>query len=296
MKWTGAGSYGITVFLLLFSICVKLMASPPALRDDDVPPYDYSQTRLMVLYGEGDYVLLGNPFENPGSSMGTRVYEIILLYASQLQPFTLPVDPPVHVLDLMMKDKYGQWRLGQRLYLGDPWLSDGKAVALMKPADYQLLKNMLDKRYATATAYSTEGAARAKRPAETALPEGWLTERESVEEAIKRLPASNHERNGYDPGAQLRRKRHDDSADEVPQVDKTVPVTDVKHELREVSAEEVGLIADAFVEPHTTASDTPQYSSMPLESAPTDKDYFSIIVLLSGILIVAIIMLRRKRA
>ncbi len=296
MKWTGAGNYGITVFLLLFSICVKLMASPPALRDDDVPPYDYSQTRLMVLYGEGDYVLLGNPFENPGSSMGTRVYEIILLYASQLQPFTLPVDPPVHVLDLMMTDKYGQWRLGQRLYLGDPWLSDGKAVSLMKPADYQLLKSMLDKRYATATAYSTEGAGRAKRPAETALPEGWLTERESVEEAIKRLPASSHERNGYDPGAQLRRKRHDDSADEVPQVDKTVPVTDVKHELRKVSAEEAEFIADTFLEPPVAASDTPQFSSTTQEPASGDNTDPFIIVLLLAMLIVAIIMLRRRRA
>src|SRR5690606_24887943 len=148
MKWAGAGNYGITVFLLLFSICVKLMASPPALRNDDVPPYDYSQTRLMVLYGEGDYVLLGNPFENPGSSMGTRVYEIILLYASQLQPFTLPVDPLVHVVDRMMLDRYGEWRVGLRLYLWDPWLCVGKALSLTKPGDYQALKCMLDKHFA----------------------------------------------------------------------------------------------------------------------------------------------------
>ncbi|MGM8229079.1 hypothetical protein ACSV5M_21025 [Cellvibrio sp. ARAG 10.3] len=180
--------YRINVlFLVILMVCSSANASPSPIRETNIPDYDYSQTRSIVLYGEDDYVYLSNPFEHAAPSMGARVYEIVLLYIPHLQPLAMPPDQPTHVLDLMMKDSVGRWRLGQRLYLGNPWLSDGKSIALMKPAEYQQLNELLTKRYQVGTRYEIDHTKTLKRIKKSLRPDDWLTQDKSVYEAVRRM-------------------------------------------------------------------------------------------------------------
>lgn len=199
------------LFLMIFMVCFSVNASPPPIRGTQTPDYDYSQTRSIILYGEDDYVYLSNPFEHAAPSMGALVYEIVLLYVPHLQPLAMPPDQPTHVVDLMMKDSIGQWRLGQRLYVGNPWIADGKSVALMKPVDYQLLNELLTKRYKFGTRYEIDQTKTLKRVQKNLRPDDWLAQDQSAQEAIRRMPASDYQREGYDPGAQVRRRWDDNS-------------------------------------------------------------------------------------
>ena len=213
--------------LFLFMLCSFANASPPPIQGTRIPDYDYSQTRLMILYGEEDYVYLSNPFEHAAPSMGALVYEIVLLYVPNLQPLAMPPEEPTHVLDLMMKDSVGRWRLGQRLYVGNLWLSDGKSVALMTPADYQLLIELLTKRYDHGTRYEIDPTKMLKRTKKSLRPDDWLAQDISTQEAIRRMPASDYQREGYDPGAKIRRKWGDnpDSVDEQALPDSSTPAS-----------------------------------------------------------------------
>lgn len=186
------------------------LAKLPTITPGEVPDYDYTQTQMMVLHGPDGYVFLANPFEHPAPNMGALVYEMILLYVPHLQPFMMPPEEPTHVLDLIMKDQNNIDRLGQRLYIGNPWLSDGKSIALMTAADYQKLAHYLDKRYVNATTYDAERYGQSRRPTPDELPQDWLAEPDSIRQAIQRLPVSDYEGYGYDPGARIRQRTYAD--------------------------------------------------------------------------------------
>jgi hypothetical protein len=177
--------------LIVFMGCSSANAAPPPIRDTKIPDYDYSQTRSIVLYGEGDYVYLSNPFEHAAPSMGARVYEILLPYVPHLQALAIP-NKPTHVLDLMMKDSMGRWRLGQRLYIGNAWIADGKSVAVMEPADYQLLSELLTKRYKLGTRYEIDQAKTVKRVQKNLRPDDWLAQDLSAHEAIRRMLSNTY--------------------------------------------------------------------------------------------------------
>lgn len=177
--------------LMVFMTCSSANAAPPPIREAIIPDYDYSQTRSIVLYGEGDYVYLSNPFEHAAPSMGARVYEILLPYVPHLQALAIP-NKPTHVLDLMMKDSMGRWRLGQRLYIGNAWIADGKSFALMEPADYQLLSELLTKRYKLGTRYEIDQAKTVKRVQKNLRPDDWLAQDLSAHEAIRRMLSNTY--------------------------------------------------------------------------------------------------------
>ncbi|WP_347331662.1 hypothetical protein [Marinimicrobium locisalis] len=176
-------------FLLLFFLTVFCgnASARPAIDTTEVPEYDYTQTHYIIFYGEGDYVVLANPFEFPAPVMGALVYEVILRYASQLQPIEAPLSDPTHVLDLIMMDDYGERRIGQRLYLGDTWLSDGKRIAHLSSEDYQWLTGLLNERYAHTKHNSSEQLSHLRRPNEDELPDSWLGEFESITTAADRM-------------------------------------------------------------------------------------------------------------
>ena len=228
------------LFLIIFMVCFSANAAPPPIQETIIPDYDYSQTRSIVLYGEDDYVYLSNPFEHAAPSMGALVYEIVLLYIPRLQPLAIPPDKPTHILDLMMKDSMGRWCLGQRLYVGNAWIADGKSVALMKPADYQLLSELLTKRYKFGTRYEIDQAKTMKRVQKSLRPDDWLAQDQSAQEAIRRMPASDYQREGYDPGAQVRRRwnGNPESIAEQALPDSNSPV----------SASEAGIVPDVMTE------------------------------------------------
>lgn len=175
------------LFLMIFMVCSSTNAAPPSIRETNIPDYDYSQTRSIVLYGEDDYVYLSNPFEHAASGMGARVYEIVLLYIPHLKLQAMPPDQPTHVMDLMMKDSTGRWRLGQRLYVGNASIGDGKSLALMKPADYQLLSKLLIKRYTFGTRYDLDQTKTLKRVQKGLRPDDWLAQDQSVHEAVRHM-------------------------------------------------------------------------------------------------------------
>ncbi len=196
---------GIILCLTMMMYAGAAASHLPGVDVAEIPDYDYSQTHRMILYGPDGYALLGNPFDST-PNMGVLVYEIILLYVPRFQPFPGLPEPPTHVMDLVMKDKFDKDRLGQRLFIGNAWLSDGKSLALMKPADYELLIDFLHKRYDNATRYDPQRLENARRPRQDELPDDWQPEKSSVQTAINRKEISDYARYGYDPGAQLRRK------------------------------------------------------------------------------------------
>jgi hypothetical protein len=156
------------------------------------PQYDYTQTKLIILYDQnGDYVLLANPFEFP-NSMGGLVYEVILHYAPQFQRVSSLPEAPSYILDLTMRDKYDKERIGQRLYLGETWLSDGEYLSVMVPEDYQRISQVLNARYLNSEHYAAKELGRLRRPKLSELPDGWLEQRVSLEESIKRFEPSGY--------------------------------------------------------------------------------------------------------
>lgn len=287
-------SFLILLFIIVSFISVSTSASPPPVEGMDIPDYDYTHTYRMILYGQGDYVLLGNPFENPAPSMGNLVYEMILLYAAQLQPLAMPSDP-THVLDLMIKDRHNQTRLGQRLFIGDPWLSDGKSVALMKPADYQVLTEMLNKRYDTASRYDIGRIKKVAWPEADSLPEGWLAEHASVREAIQRLPVSDYERTGYDPGAQVRRRINHLPRETSESLDSTIPpvAAELSQETEETLASSVPVINTATSLENLPVIDL-QPATSDVQTKPAGSRLFSAALVLLGILILVLTWNRRK--
>lgn len=186
--------------------CSNAGAAAPTLDTTDVPEYDYSQTDLIIFYGQNDYVALANPFQYPAPVMGALVYEIILLYATQLQIYPGLPEEPTHVIDLLMNDINGTSRLGQRVFVGDPWLSDGKSLALMKPEDYELLVKFLRERYEASEKYDVSRLKNLRRPKQSELPDNWQPEKPSLQTAIDHME-SDYERSAYDPGAEIRRMR-----------------------------------------------------------------------------------------
>lgn len=197
------------ILSLVLVFCASTQASLLSFDPEKIPDYDYSQTDWIIFYGKNDYVILGNPFQNAAPNMGVLVYEIILLYAPQMQAFEGLPEEPTHIMDLTMKDVYEKRRLGQRLFVGDPWISDGKSLALMKPEDYQLLANLLRRRYQRAESYDVKRLEYLRRPKKSELPDDWLPEKPSVKVAIENMEVSDYERYGYDPGAAIRRRWHD---------------------------------------------------------------------------------------
>lgn len=157
------------------------------IHTESVPDYDYSQTHHIIFYGDGDYVVLANPFEHPAPVMGALVFEIILMYASQLQLMDAPPSPPTHTIDLLMLDRFGEKRIGQRLYLGDAWLSDGKSIAYLSDEDHQRLMSLLLDRYRGTELSSSEKIAHFRRPRKDELPDSWLPQQESVVEAARKM-------------------------------------------------------------------------------------------------------------
>ena len=294
MKRIDATKHWLVSFLLALLLSSSVSASPPRIKRADVPEYDYTRTHVMVLYGQGDYVLLGNPFENPAPNMGNLVYELILLYAAQLQPLETPSNP-THVLDLMMKDKYNRTRLGQRLFIGAPWLSDGKSVALMKPADYRVLTELLNERYDTASRYDIGRIKKVAWPEADSLPEDWLAERASVQEAIQRLPASDYERTGYDPGAQLRRRINHLPRETSESLDSTIPpvAVELRQETGETLASPVPVVSTT-TSPETLPVIDLQPATSDMQAKPAGSRLFSAALVLLGILILAVTWGRRK--
>jgi hypothetical protein len=213
----------LPIFLLLW--CARLFAQP-SLDGEKIPTFDYSQTELIIFYGEEGHVYLGPVFGGaPG--MGALVYEMILLYVPHFQEIIIPPINPTHVMDLTMRDRNGWRRIGQRLYVGNAWLSDGKNIAFMKVEDYQRLAGLLRDRYAAAggDVYGPEHLADMRLPTKDELPDDWLPDAESVGKAIDRMAPSDFEYEGYDPGAAIRRRasqeagqeaesRHENHADE----------------------------------------------------------------------------------
>lgn len=179
-------------------------AQPPV-DTEEVPGYDYSQTHKIILYGDEGHVYLAHPFDYPAPSYGALVYEMILLYVREFREIIIPPVEPTHVIDLLMADRYGRERIGQRLYMGDAWLSDGKAVAFMKPEDYRRLTGLLHDRYTAGEPSGARLVQSLRRPTEDELPENWLPEEASIEKAVSRM-VSDYEYEGYDPGAVIRRR------------------------------------------------------------------------------------------
>jgi hypothetical protein len=198
------------ILSLVFVFCASTKASLLSFDPEEIPEYDYSQTDWIILYGKNDYVVLGNPFQNPAPSMGVLVYEMILLYVPHMQAFQGLPEEPTHIMDLTMKDIYEKRRLGQRLFVGDPWISDGKSLTLMKPEDYQVLTDFLRKRYEGAESYDVKLLENLRRPKKSELPDDWQPEKPSVKVAIERMEVSDYERYGYDPGAAIRRQWNND--------------------------------------------------------------------------------------
>lgn len=285
------------ILLLIFIVFSFANASPPPIQGTKIPDYDYSQTRLMILYGEDDYVYLSNPFEHAAPSMGALVYEILLLYVPNLQPLGMPSDQPTHVLDLMMKDSSGRWRLGQRLYVGNPWLSDGKSVALMMPADYQLLNELLTKRYEHGTRYEIDPAKTLKRTKKSLRPDDWLAQDMSAQEAIRRMPTSDYEREGYDPGAKIRRK-WDDNQDSVGE--QALPGSNSSAAVAEANSVPDGLAENITpVITHTASVKHVQDAEITLPSPSSELKPNNDRVLIVGFLFLGFLslslLLRRKR-
>ncbi len=285
-----------TLFLLVFMVCSFANASPLPIQGTKIPEYDYTQTRLMILYGEDDYVYLGSPFEHPVSNMGARVYEIVLLYVPHLQPIVMPPDQPTHVVDLMMKDNIGRWRVGQRLYVGNPWLSDGNSVALMMPADYQLLAELLTRRYEHGTRYDIDQAKTLKRVKKSLRPDDWLAQDMSVREAILRMP---YQRKGYDPGAQVRR-RWDDKPDSigeqaVPDSDASASASETKR-IPEVSAENMTPVI-THVAPNSQIQEAEVKLPSPSRELKSDNNKIVVVgFLLLGFLSLSLVWRRKKNS
>lgn len=225
----------IVLWVVVF--CSSAGIAAPTLDTTDVPEYDYSQIDLIIFYGQNDYVALANPFQYPAPVMGALVYEVVLLYATQLQTYPGLPEEPTHVIDLLMNDINGTRRLGQRLFIGDPWLSDGKSLVLMKPEDYELLVNFLRERYDVSEKYDVSRLKNLRRPKKSELPDNWQPEKPSLQTAIDRM-ASDYERSAYDPGAEIRR----------------MGIENLKE-------------ADTAVEPHQT---TPKNREHPHHPAPAD--------------------------
>lgn len=159
----------------------------PTVDTEFVPDYDYTQTRYIVFYGNDDYVVLANPFEFPAPVVGALVYQIILKYAPKLEALEAPPSQPTHTLDLIMLNQHGKWRIGQRLYLGDAWLFDGKSIAYLDDEDYQQLVSLLRQRYTGQERHSSHKLANLRRPQSAELPDGWLPQPQSVAEAASRM-------------------------------------------------------------------------------------------------------------
>lgn len=192
-----------TLLFLAFLLCISNGASArPSLAEAEVPDYDYTQTQLIVLYGEGVHVFLAPPFDFPAPAIGALVYEILLRYVAQFQEILIPLEEPAYVMDLIMEDRFGKRRIGQRLYLGDDWLSDGKGIAYLKPDDYRRLTGILDKRYSSSEHYSSELLVGWRRPKVGELPDVWLPESVSVQEAVNRM-TSSEQHSHKEPEGQL---------------------------------------------------------------------------------------------
>ncbi len=289
--------YRINVlFLVILMACSSANAAPPPIRDTKIPDYDYSQTRSIVLYGEDDYVYLSNPFEHAAPSMGARVYEIVLLYIPHLQPLGIPPDQPIHVLDLMMKDSVGRWRLGQRLYVGNSWLSDGKSVALMKPAEYQLLNELLTTRYQVGTRYEIDDTKILKRIKKSLRPDDWLTQDKSVHEAVRRMSTSDYEREGYDPGAKIRRKwgNSPDIVDEQALPDSSTPTSNSETKIAPEAEFENITPVTTHAAPVNYVQEGEINSSLPSPELKINKDKSFLAGLMFLGLLLLSLMLRRK--
>jgi|GEM_PF-5167141 len=159
----------------------------PTVDTEFVPDYDYTQTRYIVFYGDDDYVVLANPFDFPTPVVGALVYKIILKYAPKLEALEAPPSQPTHTLDLIMLNRYEEWRIGQRLYLGDAWLFDGKSIALLTDEDHQQLISLLRQRYTGQERHSSQRLANLRRPQSAELPDSWLPQPKSVAEARSRM-------------------------------------------------------------------------------------------------------------
>lgn len=282
--------------LMVFMTCSSANAAPPLIREAIIPDYDYSQTRSIVLYGEDDYVYLSNPFEHAAPSMGALVYEILLLYVPNLQTLSMPSDQPTHVLDLMMKDSIGRWRLGQRLYVGNSWLSDGKSVALMMPADHQLLTELLTRRYEHGTRYEIDPTKMLKRIKKSLRPDDWLAQDISAREAILRMPASDYQRGGYDPGVKIRRKwgNNPDIVDEQALPDSSTPTSNSETKIApEVELENITSVT-THAAPVNYVQEGEINSSLPSPELKVNNDKSFLTGLMFLGLLLLSLMLRRK--
>lgn len=194
--------------IILIFWCGRLLAQPDLKLDiEQQPAYDYSKTVHMYLYAGEEYVILGDPIEGQAPGMGALVYELILLYVPQFQQITIPPpEEPSYVLDLLIRNHLdpGNWLVGQRLIIGDAWLSDGKQIAFMKPEDYQHLKKLLDRRLGAVKGRYKHKDENLRYAIGDEIPKGWSPGPGSVDKAIQDMTPSNFEFKGYDPGLAIR--------------------------------------------------------------------------------------------
>lgn len=195
-----------------------------------------------------------------------------------------------------MKDSIGRWRLGQRLYVGNPWLSDGKSVALMMPADYQLLNELLTKRYKYGTRYAIDPTKMLERFKKSLRPNDWLAQDISAQEAIRRMPASDYQREGYDPGATIRRRwgNNPDSVDEQALPDSSTPASNSETRIvSEVAVENLTPVT-THAAPVNYVQEAEIKSPSPSPELKVNNDKFFLAGLMFLGLLLLSLMLRRK--
>jgi hypothetical protein len=181
----GIPTITLTIYIILLLSLSTRTSAIPFFDVLNAPEFDYTRTDLLYFYGDHDFVILGNPFDNP-RQMGGAVYEIILQYVPRFQEIGSTPLEPAHVLDLTIRDDYGRRRIGQRLFLGESWLSDGKHMANKQPEDYARLTALLHRRYQVADRYETSRIT-LRSPQSHELPHDWMPGAVSAVAAAKRM-------------------------------------------------------------------------------------------------------------